>query len=698
MEQWVNGGFFFCEPRVLGLPRAGLGRSSASRSSGWPPTGELRGFRHEGFWDCMDTYKDAVVLNDLWATGSPPWRIWEAAAAPVGRPDERALVTGGRGFVGAWLCRALVERGVEVACFDRRGPHERPSTLAMLGLDADGGEREGELVDGAILRSGAAVTARSTPSSTSPPRRSSAPSRPIPAAASRPTCAAPGPLLEACRARGVERVVVASSDKAYGAHEELPYREDFALRPTAPYEASKAAADLIARSYWPSLRAAGGGDPLRQHLRRRRPQLLAPGPRGGLRGDRRAARRCSAPTARRVRDLLYVEDAADAYLAIADRLDRDDVRGEAFNAGGERPYSVLEIVEAVAPARRHRGRAGVPRRRQPGRGDRPPVRRRDEDRASAAVGGRGRPRGGPRADDRLVPGSSRRPALRRLERGRPWRPTARSSFAYRRATDSGRELGERGPPQALAVPAPRADRLDRRGDVLRGRVDDRLADVDPEPLADLAQGGPEADDRRPGRERLDRSPGRTTRCARAGRGARRSASPRSTAFTCLRGWTKGAKVTRVPEAELATSGRAAPPRAARAPAWSPRPPACAAAARSRAPRVLALVEGADEGDARRVRPRRRRWALRECRLQRVGDDQRPLRVAQAEARRPPVARVCSDGKTTAATLSSPGLGRRMKRSLPLARPSSGSRATHGRRRRSAPPARPVPARARSGRR
>ncbi len=49
-----------------------------------------------------------------------------------------------------------------------------------------------------------------------------------------------------------------------------------------------------------------------------------------------------------VRDLLYVEDAAAAYLAIADHLDRDDVRGEAFNAGGERPYSVLEIVATIA--------------------------------------------------------------------------------------------------------------------------------------------------------------------------------------------------------------------------------------------------------------------------------------------------------------------------------------------------------------
>ena len=71
MEQWVNGGFFFCEPRALDYARRRTRCSSASRSSGSPPTGELRGFRHEGFWDCMDTYKDAVVLNDLWATGTP---------------------------------------------------------------------------------------------------------------------------------------------------------------------------------------------------------------------------------------------------------------------------------------------------------------------------------------------------------------------------------------------------------------------------------------------------------------------------------------------------------------------------------------------------------------------------------------------------------------------------------------------------
>ena len=83
MEQWVNAGFMFFEPSALAhldegsvLEREPLQRLAAD--------GELRGFRHDGFWDCMDTYKDAVLLNDLWAAGDPPWRIWEPAAA--GRP------------------------------------------------------------------------------------------------------------------------------------------------------------------------------------------------------------------------------------------------------------------------------------------------------------------------------------------------------------------------------------------------------------------------------------------------------------------------------------------------------------------------------------------------------------------------------------------------------------------------------------
>ena len=77
-EHWINGGFFCFEPGALDyldgdsvLEREPLSRLAAD--------GQLRGFRHEGFWDCMDTYKDAVALNDLWVAGRAPWRIWDTA-------------------------------------------------------------------------------------------------------------------------------------------------------------------------------------------------------------------------------------------------------------------------------------------------------------------------------------------------------------------------------------------------------------------------------------------------------------------------------------------------------------------------------------------------------------------------------------------------------------------------------------------
>lgn len=259
---------------------------------------------------------------------------------------KHALVTGGRGFVGAWLCRALCDRGVAVTSFDRRGPHHRPSTLAMLGVDDSVEEHEGDLSEGAALRSTlaeggidavfhlAAETIVGTVQAD-------------PVGGFETNVRGTWTLLEACREVGVERVVVASSDKAYGAHDELPYREDFALRPTAPYEASKAAADLIARSYWPSFglpvavtrfaNIYGGGD---LNFSRLVPEAVC----AALDGRSPVLRSDGSP----VRDLLHVEDAVAAYIAIADSLDRDDVRGEAFNAGGERPYSVLEVVESIS--------------------------------------------------------------------------------------------------------------------------------------------------------------------------------------------------------------------------------------------------------------------------------------------------------------------------------------------------------------
>jgi CDP-glucose 4,6-dehydratase len=155
-------------------------------------------------------------------------------------------------------------------------------------------------------------------------------------------------LLEAVRELwgSPPRIVVASSDKAYGAHDVLPYREDFALQPTYPYDVSKAATDLIARSY-----AMTYGMPVAVT---RLANVYGPGDvnwarvipdtaRALVRDERPVIRSDGTPE----RDYVYVEDAADAYLAVADSLDDPANHGRAWNAGSGEPRSVLEVVRRL---------------------------------------------------------------------------------------------------------------------------------------------------------------------------------------------------------------------------------------------------------------------------------------------------------------------------------------------------------------
>ena len=75
VDSWINGGFFCFEPGVFDY----LSEDSVLEREpleGLSADGQLRAYRHQGFWDCMDTYKDAVLLNDLWESGKPPWRVW----------------------------------------------------------------------------------------------------------------------------------------------------------------------------------------------------------------------------------------------------------------------------------------------------------------------------------------------------------------------------------------------------------------------------------------------------------------------------------------------------------------------------------------------------------------------------------------------------------------------------------------------
>jgi CDP-glucose 4,6-dehydratase len=256
-----------------------------------------------------------------------------------------ALVTGAHGFAGAWLTKALLEAETRVVSLDR-GRAERPtSTLELLRIAGEVEDVRGDLNDGALigdlLASHGVDSVFHLAAETIVGDVQASPVRGF-----ETNVRGTWTLLEACRGADVERIVVASSDKAYGAHSELPYREDFALRPTAPYEASKAAADLIARSYARSYglpvavtrfaNIYGGGD---LNFSRLVPETVS----AALDGRRPVLRSDGSPE----RDLLYVGDAASAYLAIAASLDREDVRGEAFNAGGGEPISVRKVVELI---------------------------------------------------------------------------------------------------------------------------------------------------------------------------------------------------------------------------------------------------------------------------------------------------------------------------------------------------------------
>jgi CDP-glucose 4,6-dehydratase len=257
---------------------------------------------------------------------------------------KRALVTGGHGFVASNLARALLERGDAVTVMD-------PGTPPRSGLELQGIAAEVELV-ATDIRDAEAVGASVETGEFDVVFHLGAQTLVGPALAD------PTPtfetnvrgtwiLLEACRRAEVPAIVVASSDKAYGPSEELPYREEMQLRPASPYEASKAAADAIALSY----RAAyglpvavtrfaniyGGGD---LNFSRLIPEAIA----AVLDGRRPQIRSDGSPE----RDFLYVEDAVSAYLAVEHAVGAGGpAAGEAFNAGGERPYPVSEVLGLI---------------------------------------------------------------------------------------------------------------------------------------------------------------------------------------------------------------------------------------------------------------------------------------------------------------------------------------------------------------
>jgi CDP-glucose 4,6-dehydratase len=266
----------------------------------------------------------------------------------MSRPSMRGrtvLVTGADGLIGSHLSRELLARGAEVVVIRR----DRPplSGLEMQGVAACVHAVAGDLCDDGLVARTLNEYEVSDVFHLAAQTLVGVASR-SPRSTFESNVRGTWMLLEACRAERAEAVVVASSDKAYGRHERLPYTEEMALAPRYPYDVSKAAADLIARSYAHTFglpvavtrlaNVYGGGD---LHRSRLIPEAIG----AALHGRAPILRSDGSPE----RDLLYVDDAVAAYLAVHEAVldDRPGARGEAFNAGSGAAHRIGDVVALI---------------------------------------------------------------------------------------------------------------------------------------------------------------------------------------------------------------------------------------------------------------------------------------------------------------------------------------------------------------
>ena len=154
-------------------------------------------------------------------------------------------------------------------------------------------------------------------------------------------------LLEACRlSSGIKRIVVASSDKAYGENKNLPYTEEAPLQGKHPYDVSKSCTDLISQSYYHTYNLPvcitrcgnffGGGD---LHFNR-----IIPGTIKSILDNKRPIIRSNGLF---IRDYIYVKDVVDAYLTLAENIHRKEIVGQSFNFSTDKPFNVIEVVENI---------------------------------------------------------------------------------------------------------------------------------------------------------------------------------------------------------------------------------------------------------------------------------------------------------------------------------------------------------------
>ncbi len=259
--------------------------------------------------------------------------------------DQPVLVTGATGLVGGWLVRRLLGLGADVVCIVRDWVPQ--SELVRARMIEKVKVVRGDICDQALLERILGEYEIETVFHLAAQTIVGIANR-NPVSTFETNIRGTWMLLEACRrSPTVKQVILASSDKAYGEHGELPYDEEMPLQGRYPYDVSKSCADLIGQAYAVTYDLPvvitrcgnfyGGGDlnwnrivpgTIRSILRGRRPLIRSDG--------------------HYVRDYIYVEDAAAAYTLLAEQLAANPhLRGQAFNFSNETPVTVLELVKMI---------------------------------------------------------------------------------------------------------------------------------------------------------------------------------------------------------------------------------------------------------------------------------------------------------------------------------------------------------------
>lgn len=258
---------------------------------------------------------------------------------------RRVLVTGATGIVGSWLIKALLERRAAIVALVRDADPQ--SELIRSGDYARVSVVNGQLEDFWTLERAINEYEVETVFHLG--------AQPIVGMANRfplqtfeTNIRGTYNLLEACRIHRdfVGRVVIASSDKAYGQQSELPYHEGMPLQGRHPYDVSKSCTDMLAQAYFHTFdlpvaiarcgNTYGGGD-----LNWSR---IVPGTIRSLQQQERPVIRSDGSF---VRDYIYVKDVVNGYISLAERLNEGSVRGESFNFSHEAPLTVMAIAETI---------------------------------------------------------------------------------------------------------------------------------------------------------------------------------------------------------------------------------------------------------------------------------------------------------------------------------------------------------------